>query len=410
VSRKEKFIKRVRGMVQGFTVAAFLPDYQNKSTNIHKWGKDNLLPQKLINYVADSGVATRAAKKVAEYIASDGFANKDISKLKVNPTQTADKLLQVQAEYMGLINGVAFHVKRRGGLLKDIEVKAIPVQCVRKQIEGGGYIYNETLGEPEFKKEKDTFYTPFVSRDLTQDELTSRQYKNGEILYTYLETPYSQHYPVPVYYAQIEDVRTSTQISQMDLELALNGFMSSGVFSVIGDIDDENKDAYGKTEMDYYRDELKQFTGRSKDSDGSSGRFKLMLVHAPTKDQIPNLQQLDLKSTLEGTNTKREVVGRAVCLLFGTHPVLLGYSDAAVLGNQQALANAAAELNKVVNPMQRLLTEAFEQLFPGNDWTISEYKAINHIPSEILATLTVDEKRALGGYPALVNPTTVTNG
>jgi len=96
-------------MVQGFTVSAFLPDYQNKSTNIHKWGKDNLLPQKLINYVADSGVATRAAKKVAEYIASDGFANKDISKLKVNPTQTADKLLQVQAGYMGLINSLAAH-------------------------------------------------------------------------------------------------------------------------------------------------------------------------------------------------------------------------------------------------------------------------------------------------------------
>jgi len=411
VSRKEKFIKRVRGMVQGFTVAAFLPDYQNKSTNIHKWGKDNLLPQKLINYVADSGVATRAAKKVAEYIASDGFANKDISKLKVNPTQTADKLLQVQAGYMGLINAVAFHIKRTGGALQGIEVKAIPVQCVRKQIEGGGYIYNETLGQPEYKKEKDTFYMPFVSRDLTQDELTSRQYKNGEILYTFLETPYSQFYPVPDYYAQIEDVRTSSEISKMDLELSINGFMPSGIFTIVGDIDGKNKDEYGKTELEYYQDDLRKFTGQQKDDNGGTGRFKLMMVHAPTKDEIPNLQQLDLKSTLEGTNSKREIVGRAVCLLFGVHPVLLGYSDAAVLGNQQALANAAAELNKVINPMQRLLTEAFEQLFPGNDWTISEYKAINHIPSEILAALTVDEKRALGGYPALVQPITPpTNG
>lgn len=396
--------------MQGLFVNAFLPDYQNQSKDIHLWGKDNLLPQKLITYVADSGVATRSAKKVAEYIASDGFANKDLSKLKVNPTQTADKALQVQAEYMSLLNGVAFHVKRKGGLLKDIEAYPIPAQCVRKQIDGGGYVYNETLGQPKYDKNKDKVYARFESRDIPELELLSSKYANGEILFTYLETPYSQHYPVPVYYSQIEDVRLTSEISKMDLELAVNGFMPSTIITIIGDLDNKNKQASGLTEVEEYQEDFKQWTGQRKDSDGLTGRFKAMLAFAPTKDEIPNLQQLDLKSTLEGTNSKREISGRSVCLLFGIHPVLLGYSDAAVLGNQQALANAAAELNKVVNPMQRLLTEAFEQLFPDNDWTISEYKAINFIPTEVLATLTTDEKRALGGYPALVNPTTVTNG
>lgn len=408
-NRNRNLFGRARGLVHGFFVNAFLPDYQNKTKNLHLWGKDNLLPQKLISYVADSGVATRAYKKVSEYIASDGFANKEVSKIMVNATQTADKLLQVQAAYMGLLNAAAFHITRKGGLLNSIEVKAIPVQCVRKQIEGGGYIYNETLGQPEYKKEKDTFYMPFVSRDLTKDEYTSKQYKSGEILFVHLETPYNQYYPVPDYYAQIEDVRTSSEISKMDLELSINGFMPSSILTIVGDIDNVTKGQDGLTDLEATQKDFRQFTGQMKDDNGGSGRFKGMLLFAPTKDEIPNLQQLDLKSTLEGTNSKRDIVSRAVARLFGVHPVLLGFEDANVLGNQQAMANAAAELNKVVNPLQRILTEAFLLLYPGLDWTISEYKTINHIPDAVLAVLTPDEKRALAGYPALTNPTTVIN-
>lgn len=388
--------------MQGLFVNAFLPDYKNESKDIHLWGKDNLLPQKLITLVADSGIATGSAKKVAEYIASDGFVNKDLSKLKVNRDQTADKLLQAQAGYMSILNGVAFHIKRKGGLLKDIEATAIPAQCVRKQITGGGYVYNETLGQPKFDKNKDTVYAKFESRDIPAIELANPKYANGEILFTYLETPYSQHYPVPVYYAQIEDVQTSSEISKMDLELAVNGFMPSSIITIVGDLDNKNKQASGLTEVEEYQEDFKQWTGQRKNSDGLAGRFKAMLAFAPTKDEIPNLQQLDLKSTLEGTNSKRDILGRSVCRLFGVHPVLIGYEDAAALGNSQSLSNASAELNRVVNPMQRIITEAFAALFPGYDWTISEYMPINYIPDALLTDMTQDERRnKLLGLPPI---------
>ncbi len=145
MSRKQKVIARIKG-VAGSIVNAFLPVYEDKATHLLKYGKDNLLPNQLLSYVADSGVATRAASKLAEYIASDGFVNEASATFKVNEYQTADQLLQEQAQYLSVINAVAFHIKRKGG--KVFEVKSIPVQCVRKQ--GDGFVYNETLGQPKY--------------------------------------------------------------------------------------------------------------------------------------------------------------------------------------------------------------------------------------------------------------------
>ena len=127
----------------------------------------------------------------------------------------------------------------------------------------------------------------------------------------------------------------------------------------------------------------------------------LLVQFAKSKEEVPVLQQYDAKSILESSNSKRDTIGRAVCHLFGVHPVLVGYSDAAVLGNTQAISNASEELNKLVNPLQRMLTNAFKQLFPNNEWNISEYTPIQYIAPEVMADLTSDERRNIAGYEPL---------
>jgi hypothetical protein len=73
------------------------------------------------------------------------------------------------------------------------------------------------------------------------------------------------------------------------------------------------------------------------------------------------------------------------------HPVLLGYAEAAVLGNDNAIKQAMAMLRQTVNPVQRLITQAFRNMFGGAiDWTVSEFGVEVNIPSEgdkILGTL-----------------------
>lgn len=405
MSRRNKLWKVAKSVVAPF-VNAFVPEYENKSKDIYNYGKNNNLPNQLISFVADSGVATRSAKKFAEYIASDGFVNEAAAKLQVNGRQTADQLLQEQALYMALLSGAAFHVKRTGGKVTSVE--AIPVQCVRKKL-SGGFLVNETYGQPKLENSKDVHIAEFVPRDLTLNEIADPKYKNGELLYVYVKTPYNQQYPVPDYYAQIEDVRTSGELAKMDLELTLNGFMPSAIVTVCGEIDDTTKDENGNTEADYYREEFKKFTGQEKNTENLAGRFKGMLTFARTKDEATTIQTLDIKAILDSSNEKRDVVERAVCRLWGIHPVLMGYSEASVLGNQQALANAATELNKVVNPYQRLLSEAFKLMFPAYEWTISEYMPISYVPDKLLQDMTQDERRQkFLGLPPLQQ--TNTNG
>lgn len=376
----------------------FVYDTENKSKDIWNYGEKNTLPNQLIAAVADSGVATRAAGKLAEYIASDGFTEKASAEFKVNSKETADKLLQRLAGQSAMITGICLHVTRKGG--KVFEVKTIPIQCVRKKITGG-FLYNETFGQKRYDNTLDKHYPEFTNRALSVDEMRG-DYANGELLYIYRETAFNMHYPVPDYYSQIEDVQTSSEIAKFDLETVTNGFLTSAIITMIGDIDDINKDSAGQTELDYVLSDFKQFTGQVKNADGISGRNKAMLNFAKTKEEAPVVQQFDSKSILEASNSKRDAIERAVCRLFGVHPVLLGYSDAAVLGNTQALANASQELTKVANPYQRMITEAMTMLFPNMDWTISEYMPITYIDPALYQDMTQDERRnKLLGLPPL---------
>ena len=383
--------KRARGLVSGF-VALFTPEIKDTSIGIFKYGVDNLLPNRLLKYISDSGVARRAVSKVSEYIASDGFVDRTLADKKVNPKQTADKLLAEIANYAAFFNGFALHISRNAkGEIAS--VKNIPFQCVRQKTDLNFVEVNLTYGQPKYDKGQSKTYPKYFGEVLPVNLLTKDTYKDGEVLYVFKETADNAYYPVPDYYAQIEDIRTSAEISKMDLELALNGFMPSMMITVVGDVDDVNKDDSGMTELDYVHEDFKQFTGQVKNSEGLSGRFKAMLNFAKTKEEVPVLQTLDIKSILDSSNAKRDVIDRAVCRLFGVHPVLLGYSDASVLGNTQSMANASLELNRVVNSAQRMITEAFEKLYPLGDWTISEYTPITYVDPALFQDMTQDERR-----------------
>lgn len=404
---RNKFFKRARGYA-GTIIDAFLPDLKNERTGIYSYGTDNLLPNNLLKFIASSGVATRAANKLSEYITSDGFTDTAAAAIKVNEYQTADQLLKEQSVYMAMLEVCAFHISRNAQG-KVALVKALPPQCLRKKI-GGGYLYNETFGQEKYDKTKDIDYAEYISRDLSPTEINSGAYKNGEVLYVYIKSPFSSYYPVPTYYSQIEDVRTSSEISKMDLELTLNGFMPSALITLVGQYDDTTKDDLGETEVDQLIDEFKKFTGQIKrKADDLSGRFKGWLTFARTKEEVPVIQTLDIKAILDSSNEKRDIIDRAVCRLFSVHPVLLGYSDSAILGNTQAIANASLELTRSANNYQRRITEAFKMLYPVNDWTISEYMPINYVPDALLQDMTQDERRnRFLGLPPLAMPATPT--
>lgn len=386
----------------------FVPTIENKSEGIYIYGVDNLLPNNNLRIINDCGVAKRCVRKKARYIQGDGFADKNAAEFKVNRKQTADHLLRTISSYASYFEGFALSISRHADL-KIAEVKSIPFQCVRRKIDGT-LEYNPTKGQ-SFVKDKTTVHPEFNPR-ITPEEFKKNlvTYKNQpEIMYVFEETADNPHYPVPDYYAGIEDIQTCSEISKMDLELTENGFMPSAILTT-NEIDDVNKGDDGKTAYETFTDEMNKFTGKKKTynpnlyssrareqgdiplNEGKSGRFKLLHVMVSAMAEAPKLEKYDAKSILEASNEKRNVIGREVCGLIGVHPIMVGFSDAAILGNQQALANVIMDLNHYINPIQRMITEAFQSLYPDiEEWTISQFSPV--IPPEVWAIMTMEEKR-----------------
>lgn len=405
---KKSFGSKLRGASYSF-FNRFVPNIVSQSTHVLQYGIDNLLPNNNLKLINDCGVAKRCVRKKARHIQGDGFSDESAGKFPVNPYQTADKLLSQISSYAAYNEGFALQIGRNAEG-KIAEVKCIPFECVRKK-EDGNFTYNPSLGQPSYESKKETLHPAFnpllTKEEYLQQLLDFKQQR--EIFYVYEQTADNPHYPVPDFNAGIEDIETCIEISKADLECVVNGFVPSGVLTT-HEIDNVNKDGEpdsegnptGKTPYEYFVEELKKFTGQSKDERGRSGRFKLFHVMVSNPAEAPTLQSYDAKSILEASNTKRDIIAREVCRLFGVNPILVGFSDAAVLGNQQALANCIADFNSYINPTQRMIQRAFETLYPAGKWMISQFNPITYIQSEVWAKMTEDEIRSQAGLVPIV--------
>lgn len=376
---------------------------ENKSENIYNYGHDNLLPNQIIKYINDSGIAKKCVEKVSGYIAGEGFADEKAAVLKVNPKQTANQLLDVVSKDGGYFKAFALKIGRSADG-KIASVEHIPFQIIRKTLRGDFWV-NPTYGAVKYEKNKGAYYPKYKGLQISPAELGKqlKEYdKRPEILYAYIESPDNPYYPVPDFYAGVEDLRTSSRIQQFDLNMVLNGFKVGGLLTLVGISDDKTKDNSGKTQRDYIYETLEQFTGNNPNNNGETSEGGLLVLEAKTKDEIPSLQSFDVKAILDSSNAKREVIDRAVCRLFGVHPVLVGFSDAAVLGNTQSIANASLELANNVKPIQRLIEQTFKNLFPDFSLEIKEFKPITYVPTEVFEKLTDNEIRSLFGFPELV--------
>ena len=353
------------------------------------YGYDNLFPNKLLRYINESGTAKTCVDKIAEYIEADGFVQPATTLYQFNNDQKGDDFLTDIAQQVSIFGGFALLIRRNAfNEVKQAEV--LSLDKIRKDKDNAKKLwYNKNIGTIQFQ-ERDWIEYPLYDPKAVN---VFEKYPQGEIAYFYKKSADNPHYPIPSYYAGIEDIISSAEISKMDLELALNGFMPSSLITFIGNPNQEIPDSHGKTVDDYYDEVLESFTGGIKDRDGLSGRFSLLKLWASTKEEVPVLQSFDAKGILEASNSKRDIINREVCRLFKVPPVLVGFSEATILGNQLALANSQKVLIDTVNPMQRFITDSLKTVFPAMDFTISQKQPVAVPDGALLDVLTADEKR-----------------
>jgi len=165
---------------------------------------------------------------------------------------------------------------------------------------------------------------------------------------------------------------------------------------LIGDYDDEIIDEQtGLTEMDGVKKVLSSFTGKG------GGRSKLAVLTAKTKELVPTLQQVDTNLIVSALEKITDRVGRKVCRLFEVPPVLAGFEDASILGSNQTFKNALLTLQHSVINDQDLVITGLNKIWPNIDFSVKQLQLIDYIPSEIMAKLTDDELREMGGFEPL---------
>jgi len=375
---------------------------ESSDKTIVNYGLNDQLPTEIISQLNESLTGNACIEALSQYTFADGFVNEDLGKTKVNENQTFNQLLSELVNTVSIYNGLALYVTRfTNG--KIASVKKVPFANVRKT-PTGEIVINPTYGTSKYDKSKNEFFPPFRGSEISTDELASHLEKygqdKGEILYFYKKKEGQNYYPIPSWYAGISDVNADAENSKFELESVNNSFLPSGFMTLVGDIDDKQEDENGNTEWDYYEETLANFTGNNKDEHGESGRQKLAVFNAKTKDEIPFFQAMDNTSVFNAIEQSSKRVAEKVARAFGVPPFIIGLGGN-VGFSTQIISDNISLFNNRVKINQNIISEALNLIFPNVDFSITLLNPVKYIPSEVLAKLTDAELREIGGYKTL---------
>lgn len=366
----------------------------------YTYGTDDKLPQEIIEVLFSSKNAVKGMRKRARYMAAYGFSEPAQNDLIVGNGKSALKLLKAVATQQSIFGGRAYLIRRKAdGKIGSVEEMEFEL-CRHR----GDYIgYNPTLGRNDYNKQKEVKHPLFMGQVITKEQLNKilTDYEGrSEIFYRFSKDAFSFQFPVPDWFSGEFTVRTDAELDLMAYEQANNAMITSGMLIVYGDSDDNNKGEDGLTVSEALDENLRKFSGRIKNEQGVSDRYKLLKIEVGDKAQAPDFIPLQNEKVMDSSITFRDAIGRDAIRLFDVNPVLCGYSDAAVLGNQQALSNASMELVNSVEGEQNDIEEDFTILF-GGTWQLTKFMPISFIPDKVWEKLTDDEIRAIGGYKPL---------
>ena len=338
---------------------------EKKGAGYYRYGYNDSLPIELVDIINSSGVALKALNKQRDYMFADGFSDAALSQMMANDEQNFDELLFDVCDATAYFSSSYLQLSRNNAGVV-VQARMIPNMNVRLRLDGD-YMYNPTIGT--LKEEKSGWVTiPKYKGKVVLGEELSKIGEYGEIYEISRKSKIaSKSYALPDYLSGIEDVRSSSEFQKMILEGSLNGMQLGGMVSFFGVSD--VKDEKGVSDQDVINDAMTQFTGLNKNKDGLTSRFGVLVNFFDQLEQKPQFDKFDTKDTSEAINKTREIIDRIVARLFDVHPVLIGFDATAILGNDNAMAQASDLLKNSVLGKQNMITQDLKKIF----W---------HIPSD----------------------------
>lgn len=374
-----------------------------KSTGWLKYGSNDKLPNDLVKAIGDSGTATACVNRLNQFIEAEGFIDETAKAVMVNPVQTAEEFLSELVPSESVFEAHALRILLAiDGSIGSVEV--LPIKTLRR-LEDGSWRYNPLMGEKNYLKSDDILY-PNINPKTPQAERAKmlkehmKQHGGTQIGFVYCSfqktlQQYGDMVPIPACWSGLEDIQTDAALQRLDRRNVKKGFRADVVVSMPGEVDAQTIDEEtGLTEMDMLDNTLKSFVGEE--------ASPIIMLQSKVNGIHPKLDIFPFKDILNGTANSRDRIPKAVCRHMNVPPILVGFEVPSVIGSDKAVLNSLKMFLFSVRSRQRRIERTMSMLFPEYDWTLSQVNPYDYLPPEVLATLTTDEKRALGGYESSI--------
>lgn len=345
---------------------------ENKTEGILNYDADNGYPQRIMDIIHSSGIATRCVTEYAKFMEGGGFADEVFYKTIVNrKAQTLDKILAAITKDKARYNGFALHFNYNA-LGQITEITHVPFEYCRL-----------SDGKNEDTKNKIAIHTDWYkqrSRQIRKDDIRWFNIFNpatavdeamgcggfhlyaGQVLWVSTE---GEKYPLAPLDPVLEDVESDARIKNHKRKTIATGFNADFALVTQQRFEDE-------AEREEYIGQLELFQG-----DENAGNIMLVEIDRPEqKPEILEFPRADQDKRYEYTESS---IHENIRKCLGIPPVLIGEATAGKLGTSQEIIDACNFYNAITDPERRMISETFARIFrywhvpnacPSDDYTI----------------------------------------
>ena len=320
---------------------------ETKSKDWILYGADNYFPDHILYLYDKSSVHGAIINNKVKYIIGNGVAIPPavpggISLANINRYgESFNKILEKSVKDIELFGGFYWQIVY--DLLGRVkEIIHTPFQTVRKDKDHGWW-YCKKWNWTKVKKVDPVFIEPF---DSIKPE--------GVQLFSYKEyRPGDQEYPLPGYFAALNDIETDCEISIYNLSVMKNGQFTGKLISFFNGVptDEKQKELENKW---------------NKKFNGSENAGKTMLAFNNGTDKEPvvsDLSSTDLDKLFD--QLRKSTEGKIFAGHEVTSPVLFGIMQPGSLGNRTEMQDSYEIFrNTYANAKQQALEEIINIFFP----------------------------------------------
>lgn len=330
---------------------------------IQTYGDTNDFPQTVSEIVQASKTGNACLSIYNDFVYGHGFKDPGIYKLRVNKEgEKLDKILRMVCKDFTLWHGFAIHVNYNMNF-RVSSIHHIPFESLRlAKADDDGFI-GRTAYHPDWGHRDKTrsrwspsdiewfhLFNPDPGVILNQVEGAGGwDNYNGQILYFSGDSEGSPSYPVPIFIAEMTDMRTEEALANVAGRNACSNFLSAGI---LVDIKDETQD---QSQVNETQKELNKFQGDENTS-------QLWYIQCKSKDEVPQFIRFSGENYDKAFEVTQRVIPENIGQAFKQPPILRAVDVGANFG-ADLMTNAYKYYNSVTVRERQQLEETFISIF-----------------------------------------------